>query len=45
MDGVDRAMADLEGFVYDSQAELIVWLRERVDRMEFRQILDKLPQR
>jgi CheY-like chemotaxis protein len=44
MDGVDKAMAELESFTYDSQPELTAWLRERVDMMEFRQILDRLSQ-
>jgi HPt (histidine-containing phosphotransfer) domain-containing protein len=42
MDGVDKAMAELEGFTYDNRPELIPWLRERVDMMEFRQILNRL---
>jgi hypothetical protein len=42
MDGVDAAMAKLESFSYKLLPELIPWLRERVDRMEFQQIKDKL---
>jgi HPt (histidine-containing phosphotransfer) domain-containing protein len=45
MDGVDRAMAELEGFTYDNGQELIAWLRERVSAMEFRQILDRLAEK
>ncbi|MDR2744628.1 MAG: response regulator [Desulfovibrio sp.] len=45
MDGVDKAMTELESFTYDQQPELVAWLRERVDLMEFPQILDRLSQR
>jgi hypothetical protein len=45
MDGVDKAMAELESFTYDRRPELVAWLRGRVDMMDFRQILDRLPQR
>ena len=43
MDGVDAAMAELERLTYARNAELIVWLREQVDRMNFQEILDRLP--
>jgi hypothetical protein len=43
MDGVDAAMAELEGYSYERRQEFVVWLRERVDAMEFQQILDALP--
>jgi signal transduction histidine kinase/FixJ family two-component response regulator/HPt (histidine-containing phosphotransfer) domain-containing protein len=42
MDGVDRAMIELENYVYERQPELTEWLRERVNTMEFQQIMDKL---
>ncbi|MDR2055163.1 MAG: response regulator [Desulfovibrio sp.] len=42
MDGVDKAMAELESFAYDRRPELVAWLRERVDMMDFGQILDRL---
>jgi signal transduction histidine kinase/CheY-like chemotaxis protein len=45
MDGVDTAMAELESFTYESRPELTAWLRERVDMMDFRQILEKLSAR
>jgi HPt (histidine-containing phosphotransfer) domain-containing protein len=43
MDGVDAAMTELERFTYVSHAELAVWLREQVDRMNFQEIIDRLP--
>jgi signal transduction histidine kinase/CheY-like chemotaxis protein/HPt (histidine-containing phosphotransfer) domain-containing protein len=42
MDGVDAAMAELEHFTYARGSELVVWLRESVDEMEFQRILNKL---
>ncbi|MDR1243382.1 MAG: response regulator [Deltaproteobacteria bacterium] len=41
MDGVDKAMGELEAFSYARAAELVAWLRERVDMMDFRQILQR----
>jgi CheY-like chemotaxis protein len=43
MDEVDATMAELERFTYARQPELVAWLRESVDKMEFQQILDRLP--
>jgi HPt (histidine-containing phosphotransfer) domain-containing protein len=45
MDGVDRAMAELESFTYAREPELSAWLRARVDRMDFQEILERLPER
>ncbi|MDR1613838.1 MAG: response regulator, partial [Planctomycetota bacterium] len=45
MDGVDRAMAELESFAYGRGGDLVAWLRERVSAMDFRQIVDELPAR
>ncbi|MDR1935791.1 MAG: response regulator [Candidatus Accumulibacter sp.] len=45
MDGVDKAMVELESYTYEHRPELVVWLRERVDMMDFRQILDRLSAR
>jgi CheY-like chemotaxis protein len=42
MDGIDEAMTELESFDYAVQADLIAWLRERVERMEFAEIRDRL---
>ncbi|MCL2212042.1 MAG: response regulator, partial [Treponema sp.] len=38
MDGADEAMDELEKYKYESDNDLIVWLRERIDRMEFEEI-------
>jgi HPt (histidine-containing phosphotransfer) domain-containing protein len=35
MDGIDEAMAELEAFTYETQADLVAWLRDRIDKMEF----------
>jgi HPt (histidine-containing phosphotransfer) domain-containing protein len=42
IDGVDRAMGELEGFEYESGGELVKWLREQVDIMGFKQIAERL---
>jgi CheY-like chemotaxis protein len=42
MDGVDKAMEELEAFHYGRGAELVAWLRERVDAMDLRQVLQRL---
>jgi CheY-like chemotaxis protein len=41
MDGVDSAMEQLEAFRYDHGDELITWLREHVNNMEFETINNK----
>ncbi|MDR1921737.1 MAG: response regulator [Candidatus Adiutrix sp.] len=42
MDGVDRAMVELERYAYEDRADLAAWLRERVDVMDFKEILARL---
>jgi hypothetical protein len=42
IDGVDEAMAELEGFEYESGAELVGWLREQVSVMGFKQMAERL---
>ncbi|MCL2277742.1 MAG: hypothetical protein FWC21_07575 [Treponema sp.] len=42
MDGADEAMAELEEYKYESENDLIIWLRERIDRMQFEEIAEKL---
>jgi CheY-like chemotaxis protein len=42
MDGIDRAMQELESFEYEAQGGLVTWLRERVDAMDLLQIQDRL---
>ncbi|GHS90040.1 hypothetical protein AGMMS49957_14730 [Synergistales bacterium] len=42
MDAVDEVMEEIESYEYESQTELIVWLRERVNLMEFDRIRERL---
>jgi len=42
MDGADRAMEELEKYQYESDDGLVNWLRESIDRMDFKQIIEKL---
>ncbi|MCL2214447.1 MAG: ATP-binding protein [Treponema sp.] len=42
MDGADTAMAELESYQYESDNELIDWLRYNIDRAGFEQIAEKL---
>ena len=38
MDGADDAMSRLEAFKYESNTELVAWLREQIDNMAFETI-------
>ena len=42
MGKADKAMAELEKYRYDSDNDLIGWLRSSVDRMQFEEIAEKL---
>ena len=42
MDEADNAMAELEKFKYESDNDLILWLRDAVDMMQFKEIVQKL---
>ena len=42
MDGVDTAMDEIEIYQYESGGDLVNWLRENVDDMNFKQIIEKL---
>ena len=42
MEGVDRAMTEIESFEYEGDDGLSVWLRENVDQMNFTEIKEKL---
>ena len=42
MDGVDEAMGVIEAYEYSSDNGLVVWLRENIKQMNFRQIKDRL---
>jgi CheY-like chemotaxis protein/anti-sigma regulatory factor (Ser/Thr protein kinase) len=45
IDGVDRAMEELESFDYESDSELVVWLRDQVSLMGFKGIRERLESR
>jgi len=42
MDEADNAMAELEKYKYESNNDLIPWLRNAVDMMQFKEIVQKL---
>jgi HPt (histidine-containing phosphotransfer) domain-containing protein len=42
MGGLDSAMEELEQCVYETDAELIPWLREQIDKSEFEEITERL---
>jgi hypothetical protein len=42
IDGVDRAMEELESCEYETGADLIAWLREKADGMGFKEIAGRL---
>ena len=45
IDAMEETMDALEKFNYETEGELIAWLREQVDRMEFAAIRKRLAQR
>jgi signal transduction histidine kinase/DNA-binding NarL/FixJ family response regulator/HPt (histidine-containing phosphotransfer) domain-containing protein len=45
IDELEEIMAALECFTYETQAELLVWLREKVNQMGFAAIHERLVQR
>ena len=42
MDGADEAMAELEKYKYETDNDLIGWLRGAIDMMQFKEIAQKL---
>ncbi|MDR0839153.1 MAG: response regulator [Oscillospiraceae bacterium] len=42
IDGVDKAMEELDGFEYETGAELVEWLREQVGVAGFKRIAERL---
>jgi HPt (histidine-containing phosphotransfer) domain-containing protein len=42
IDGVDRAMQELESCEYETGADLVAWLREKADGMGFKEIAGRL---
>jgi signal transduction histidine kinase/DNA-binding NarL/FixJ family response regulator len=45
IDELEEIMKSLECFKYETQAELLIWLREKVNQMEFAAIHERLMQR
>jgi HPt (histidine-containing phosphotransfer) domain-containing protein len=39
---IDDAMEELEQYSYESEGELVPWLREQIDRSEFAEIIERL---
>jgi CheY-like chemotaxis protein/HPt (histidine-containing phosphotransfer) domain-containing protein len=42
IDGVDKAMEELESCDYETGTDLVLWLREKADGMGFKEIADRL---
>jgi len=42
MDEVDAAMAELEKYEYETESDLVLWLRENINQMNFGLIVEKL---
>jgi signal transduction histidine kinase/FixJ family two-component response regulator/HPt (histidine-containing phosphotransfer) domain-containing protein len=42
MNAADEALEELEAFAYEADGELIVWLRENVEQMNFDEIAERL---
>jgi CheY-like chemotaxis protein len=40
--GMEKAMSELERYAYESQGDLVKWLRQQVDDLEYKQILERL---
>jgi signal transduction histidine kinase/DNA-binding response OmpR family regulator/HPt (histidine-containing phosphotransfer) domain-containing protein len=45
IDGVDKAMAELEKYDYESRDDLVEWLRTQVNVMGFKQIVERLSEK
>jgi|GEM_PF-625917 len=45
IDEIDAAITELESHAYESNAELVVWLRENVNQMNYVQVREKLESR
>jgi hypothetical protein len=42
MSGMEEVMSEVEKFDYDSGGELVRWLREKLDNLEYGEIADML---
>jgi hypothetical protein len=40
--GMEKALSELERYTYESQGDLVKWLRKQVDNLEYKQILERL---
>jgi CheY-like chemotaxis protein/anti-sigma regulatory factor (Ser/Thr protein kinase) len=40
--GMEKALSELERYVYESQDELVKWLRKQVDNLEYEKVLERL---
>jgi signal transduction histidine kinase/DNA-binding response OmpR family regulator len=40
--GLDSAMEELEQYAYESESDLVPWLREQIDKSEFEEIMGRL---
>lgn len=42
MDSADTALEELDSYDYDTDGELVIWLRESIERINFEEIVEKL---
>jgi hypothetical protein len=42
MNGIDKAMSELESADYEEDADLVTWLREKIDISEFAEAAERL---
>jgi HPt (histidine-containing phosphotransfer) domain-containing protein len=42
MDGVDEAMKEIEAYSYSADEGFLIWLRERVDAVDFAAVIEKI---
>jgi hypothetical protein len=40
--GMEKALSELERYTYESKDDLVQWLREQVDDLEYERILERL---
>ena len=45
IDEIDAMMTEIENYTYESNADLVVWLRENVNQMNYTQIIEQLKNR
>jgi hypothetical protein len=42
MKGMEEILSELERYTYENRGELVTWLREQLDNLEYGQILERL---